>query len=304
MNRPWAAVVWAGLWAVVATPGAGLAAERWEVTVAVRVAAPAGQPVSLRVALPPDGLEQRLLEVQPLARGLRSVVVRDGEDPHVQFEGLVDGSRRVAVTYRVEIDSAATSPEGVALPAVAPVEMPSPGLLPFLRPAPLFQSRSILVRQFLERQVAPLLADGRRSVVEGIFEATRRRLAHGADGKTLPLDVVRRRRGRRIGIERAFTTFLRCARIPARFVEGIRLDSSTSRKRVFWTELWAPNRWWPISASQGWMGQRPATHLAVARDGRRAVHVERPGRATYRVETKRIEDDPALPRRSSTGRER
>jgi hypothetical protein len=148
----------------------------------------------------------------------------------------------------------------------------------------LFQSRSLLVREFLETEVAPRLADATEGVMRPIFAATRRELEHRRDGASLVLDAIRSRRAKRIGIERSFTTFLRCAGIPARMIEGINLNSATRRKRVFWNEVWLQDRWWPVSASRGWIGRLPEHYLAVARNGRRVLSVEGPADATYTVQ--------------------
>jgi hypothetical protein len=143
------------------------------------------------------------------------------------------------------------------------------------------------VREFLETHAGPLLAAGERDVMRAIYNVTRSQLHYDKKGKSLALDVVRRGRGQRIGIERVFTTFLRCARIPARFIEGIKLDSRTKRKRVFWTEAWSDAQWWPVSASRGWIGKRPATFVALTYDGRRAVRIEGEGSVSYTVQAHR-----------------
>ncbi|MGH7293029.1 MAG: transglutaminase domain-containing protein, partial [Myxococcota bacterium] len=208
-------------------------------------------------------------------------VVRDGPEPHVMLRGQLKGARRVAVRYTVERRRRLT-----AMPLVEPLPFPPAELLPALTPGPLFQSRSILVREFLETHVSPVLAaDAHSDLLRAIHATTRERLVWASDGKTLPLDVIRSGRGKRIGIERAFTTFLRCADIPARFVEGINLNSSTHHKRVFWTEVWAQEGWWPISASSGWIGREPKSYVALTRDGRRVLRVEEgPVDATYSIQ--------------------
>ncbi|MDX2169721.1 MAG: transglutaminase-like domain-containing protein [Deltaproteobacteria bacterium] len=252
----------------------------WDVTVALRVAPTNGGAVSIRLALPPTDARQRLGEVHVATRGLKAEVVTDGPDPHVLLRGKLKGARRVAVSYAVEQLRA-----NATMPPITPLEAPPPDLLPFLTPSPLFQSRSILVRDFLETNVSPLLdAPGPPDLVRSIMQVTRERLPWAKDGKTLTLDVIRSGRGKRIGIERAFTTFLRCARIPARFVEGVDLRSKTSRKRAFWTEAWAQNAWWPMSASSGWVGRPPRGWIALARDGQRVLQAEDTATVTYAVQ--------------------
>jgi transglutaminase-like putative cysteine protease len=273
------ACVWLAATAARAvTPG------QWEVTVAARVTGGSGRPATIRIALPGDGAWQRITNVDVTARGL-TATRQDEPTPHVRLRGKLAGARRIAVTYRVTAER-----DRAVMPRVTPVPAPTLELLPFLSPAPLFQSRSILVRDFLETHVTPLLAAGATDLLRAIFTATRRELARTPDGHSLPLDVIRRRQGKRIGIERAFTTFLRCAGIPARFVEGIDLRSRTRRKRAFWTEVWAQDRWWPVSASGGWIGRLPEGYLAVARDGDRILEVDEPLTATYTVLVRRLTD--------------
>jgi len=250
---------------------------------ALRLApATVGSALAVRLALPPTDAAQELGAVTVTARGLASEIVRDGPEPHVILRGKLRGPRRVAVRYEVTRRRPAE-----VRPVIVPVQAPGPELLPYLTPSPLLQSRSLLVRDFLETYASPRLdAPGGADIVRTIQEVTREHLPHAADGKTLTLDVIRSGRGKRIGIERVFTTSLRCAGVPARFVEGLNLKSSTRRKRVFWTEAWANGIWWPISASAGWSGRLPRAYVALARDGRRVVTLEGNGTVTYAVEAR------------------
>jgi transglutaminase-like putative cysteine protease len=258
----------------------------WNVTVAVRIAGGTGAPVSIRLALPADTPAQRIADVAVTGRGLETTVVTEGPEPYVLFRGPLKGARRVAVSYSVD------RARGLAaVPAVQPVTAPAPELLPYLAPTPIFQSRSILVRDFLQTSVSPLL--GRASnldLMRAIFQATREQLTWDSRGKSLTLDVLRSGKGNRIGIERVFTTLLRAARIPARLVEGVNLNSATRRKRVFWTEVWAQDRWWPVSASRGWIGREPKSYLALTRDGQKILTVDGGVEATYDVQAVPGED--------------
>jgi hypothetical protein len=271
--------------AALCAPAAARAA-RWEVTLAVRLADGTGGPVSLRVALPPNATAQQLTAIDVSARGFEAAIVRDGLYPHVLLTGRLRAARRLAVNFVVDLTSRA-----LAVPPVWPTDQPPEALLPYLRPAPLFQSRSLLVREFLETNAAPLLEKGTMDPLRAIFTVTRERLTHASDGRSLALDVIRRGSGKRIGIERAFTTFLRCARMPARFVEGVRLSSTTSRKRMFWTEVWFDGVWWPVSASGGWVGNRPASALALVADGTRVVSVDGSASVSYSVRARREEKE-------------
>ncbi|MGD9765189.1 MAG: transglutaminase-like domain-containing protein [Candidatus Binatia bacterium] len=259
--------------------------ERWRVTVALRISAENGTPVAVDLALPPDGPAQRLGPVEVTGRGLTSEVVTSGTEPHVHLAGKFKGARRVAVQYVVERDRDSTT-----LPQIAVADAPGPELLPFLSPSPLFQTRSLLVRDFMESYVAPMLDTPGADLVRTIMRATREHLPADPAGKTLTLDVIRAGGGRRIGVERAFTTFVRAAGVPARFVEGVKLGSGTHRKRVFWTEVWDGNRWWAASASGNWFGSPPAGYIALTRDGRRVLTKEGKGKVSYTVNAVRVED--------------
>jgi Transglutaminase-like superfamily len=266
------------LLAPAAAPGA--TASRWEVTVAVRITGGTGAPMAVRLALPADTPTQRIGSVEVAARGLHADVVREGDTPHVMLRGKLKGSRRVAVRYTVQ-----RTRNLAPVPAVAALPVPPAELVPFVRPSPILQSRSILVRDFLETNVSPRLgAAGNGDLMRAILQVTRDKLTWDKGGKSLTLDVIRSGKGKRIGIERAFTTFLRCARIPARMVEGVNLASKTRRKRVFWTEVWAQDRWWQVSASQGWIGRAPKSFIALTHGGERVLTVEGPVQATYSVQ--------------------
>jgi len=238
-----------------------------------------GKPVVIRLALPEDTDAQRVTDLQVAARGFEWSVAREHGEPFLLLHGKLKGARRLAVSYRI-----ARHRQVEVVPPVSPVDPPGPDLVPFLSAAPLFQSRSILVREFLETHAGPAVATAGTDLMRVILAATRNAIEHRKDGKTLVLDVLRRRQAQRIGIERAFTTFLRCARIPARLVEGVNLNASTQRKRVFWTEVWAHNRWWPVSASEGWLGRMPASYLALARNGARVLTVEGGATASYQIQ--------------------
>jgi hypothetical protein len=274
--------------ALLAGRAAAVTPSSWEVTVALRADGGAGTPVSMRIALPPNDDLQTVSDVSVQARGLTATVVRDGDEPHVELRGKLKGARRVAVQYVVHRERATGT-----LPVILPLDAPPPALLPFLMPSPTFQSRSILVRDFLETNAAPILrAPGAPDLVRTLQQVTREHFTWATDGKTLTLDVIRSGRGKRIGIERVFTTFLRCAHVPARFVEGMNLASSTHRKRVFWTEVWGQNRWWPLSASSGWTGRLPRSYVALTRDGQRAVQVEGGVPFSYAVQAKPLPESP------------
>lgn len=256
---------------------------RWEVTFALRI--PAGAtPVDVRLALPSDGADLTIENISVKSRGLKAEVVAEGDDPHVRITGDGKEARRIAVTYDIT-----KIRRRLELPPVRPLEYPPAELLPYLEPSPLFQSRSILVRGFLEEYAAPRIEGATADYLRPILEATRAQLRHSRKGKTLALDVLRSRRAKRIGMERALCTFMRCARVPARFVEGIDLRRSTSRKRVFWTEVWAQDAWWPASASRNWIGRMPSGYVALARDGRRVIEQQGDGRVEYRVIAHRID---------------
>ena len=264
--------------AVAAAPSA--TPSRWEVIVAIRISGGTGAPMAVQLALPADTPTQQVGDVEVTARGLEAEIVREGAEPHVLLRGKLKGARRVAVRYTVH-----RTRQLAAVPALQPMPAPPPDLVPFVSPSPIFQSRSILVRDFLETNVSPLLGTpSSADLMRSIFQVTRERLIWDRAGKSFTLDVIRSGKGKRLGIERAFTTFLRCARIPARLVEGVNLNSTTQRKRVFWTEVWGLDRWWPVSATQGWVGRQPKSYVALTRDGRRVLTVEGPIEAKYSVQ--------------------
>lgn len=294
MRRRNLVILGAVLLAAAVTPRLAFAekVESWTVTLAVRIADTDNKPVELHVALPPNTEHQVVSAIEVSERGLSSDIVL-GAEPEVVFRGRVPGNRRVSVTYRVDRSSRRSR-----LPAVQPAVDPPRDALDALRPATLFPSRSILVREFLETHVTPKLAESDVDMLRAIYAVTREELPHKSAGKSLPLDVLRRGFGLRIGLERVFTTCLRSAGIPARFVEGFDLSSSTRRKRTFWTEVWSEGQWYPVSVSRGWLGRLPDDVVAVAFDGRRVVRSLGAGTVEYSVVARMLPDgdDDAVPR--------
>lgn len=275
------------LLAVIAASPTAAKPARWQVTVALRFSTATGAPFSARLALPPSTSGQHLGPVEVTARGLSNEVVATGPEPHVRLSGKLKGARRVAVRYTVERHRSSAP-----MPAIAPLLVPPAELVPYLSPSRLFQSRSLLARDFLATNVSPLLDTPGADIVQAILQASREHLDVASDGKTLALDVIRSGGGRRIGIERAFTTFLRAARIPARFVEGLNLDSATRRKRVFWTEVWDGREWWAVSASGNWIGRPPKGYIALTHNGQRMLVVHGKVTASYTVTVRADEGAP------------
>lgn len=264
---------------------------RYELTFAVRIADAAGKPVEVHLALPPETPHQRVVDITTNARGLTADVVR-GDEPEVVFRGRVGENRRVSVTAIVDVDR-----RDDALPAsVQPVQEPPIETLAALRPAPLLPSRSILVREFLETHAAPRLRAGDGTdMLRAIYGSVRDELTYKPDGKSLALDVLRRGDGKRIGLERVFTASLRSAGIPAHLVEGIDPQSTTRRKRRFWTEVWAEGQWYPVSASYGWLAKPPRRQIALTFDGRRVLSSLGAGTATYGVVARRLKSPAPQP---------
>jgi len=258
-----------------------------DVTLAVRVVGDGETPVELRIAVPPTTDWQQVTDLRVKARGFKSMISRTEDDSHVALKGTLKGARRIAVSFRVQ-----TTPKRRPVPPIEPVGFVEPKLFRYLGPSPIFQSRSILVREFLEQYVAPTIPAADGALMRPILAATREHLEWKKGGKSLTLDVIRSGGGQRIGIERAFATFLRSARIPARFVEGINLDSSTRRKRVFWTDVWADDKWWPVSASRGWIGRRPSEYVALAWNGDKAVRADGAVEVSYAVYVRSVEPTP------------
>jgi len=274
---------------LLALPAAARPVDLWEITVALRVFDTEGKPIEVHVALPPDTPFQEISDIEVLDRGLTSDIVL-GAEPKVIFRGRADGDRRVSVNYRVE-----RTPRRMRVPAVQPVVDPPRTALDALRPASLFPSRSILVREFLETHVTPRIREGETDMLRAIYAVTREQLPHNREGKSLPLDVLRRGFGLRIGLERVFTTCLRSAGIPARFVEGVNLESSTRRKRTFWTEVWVDGEWYAVSVSNGWMGRIPDAAVAIAFDGRRVMRSHGAGSVEYSIVARQVpvaDEDP------------
>lgn len=268
--------------------GAAAAEETaWEVTFAVRVSEADDKMVEFHLALPPDTAYQKISDIAVADRGLTSDLVL-GTEPAVVFRGRVEDSRRVSVSFRAE-----RTPRRTRLPAVRPAVDPPRAAVDALRPATLFPSRSILVREFLETHVPSKLKETDGDMLRAIYAVIREQLPHDNEGKSLPLDVLRRGFGLRIGRERVFTACLRSAGIPAHFVEGISLSTSTRRKRVFWNEVWANGQWYPASMSRGWLGRIPDDVIAVTFDGRPVLRSQGAGQVEYSVLVRPLTSTPS-----------
>ena len=258
----------------------------WEVTLAVRITEADDKPIEVHLALPSDTTHQRISEIAVVDRGLDSDIVL-GAEPGVVFRGRVEDSRRVSASFRVD-----RSPRRSRLPAVRPAVDPPRAALDALRPATLFPSRSILVREFLETYATPKLQESDADMLRAIYAVIREQLPHNNEGKSLPLDVLRRGFGLRIGRERVLTTCLRSAGIPARFVEGIATSNSTRRKRVFWNEVWSNGQWYPVSMSRGWLGRIPDDVIALTFDGRPVLRSHGAGQVEYSVLVRPLSSPP------------
>lgn len=66
-----------------------------------------------------------------------------------------------------------------------------------------------------------------------------------------------------LGKERLYTSLLRASGVPARVVQGLRLEKGSEPESTAWVELWEGG-WISASASRGFLGRQPGDLLAIA----------------------------------------
>ncbi len=56
--------------------------------------------------------------------------------------------------------------------------------------------------------------------------------------------------------------------------------------------MWAQNRWWPVSASSGWIGRLPRAYVALTRDGQRALQIDGASESAYAIQARPLPETP------------
>lgn len=114
-------------------------------------------------------------------------------------------------------------------------------------------------------------------LLENIFEYCCQNIVQG--GQEDPCDALgtlQKGYGTTLGRARAMIALCRVAKIPARLVTGLRLESSLDARQHCWVEVYWKKCWLPCDPENGYYGSLPATYLPIRRDSNQIVRTTFP----------------------------
>lgn len=246
-----------------------------EVRISVRVEGD-GRDARLELPMVQSDEHQELVSEKLTLRGftLREEL-RDGLRLAILTHPALQGPKRVTYTFRVRTRTtrAPVGPQPFVDPGDARGEAAR-----WLRPTRHLQSTSPLIRETLVRFAEPRLAAGEKDALATAL-ALVATYTPRANGSRNVLKATRTGHAAPLGQERLLCTFLRTSGVPSRLVGGIDLAPDAPKRSVTWTELLEGERWRPVSASRGTVGELPARWVRlfhgdrplVARDGVKKV---------------------------------
>jgi len=231
----------------------------WQISVEVRLTGGPGEPVSVSLAIPPSRPGQAVVDEEVQHGRLALEIERAGEQRRATWSGAVDGATSLHARFRIR-----SVGHEVAVP-VGSVRAPRAGA------DDEWVDHPELAAALEEISLPPRTRAAERLRV--VFAFVRREVAGTEVGADDPLNVLRARSGTSIGRERLLVALLRGAGLRARLVRGVDLSSHRARE-VAWTEVEMAGARAPLSASEGFFGVLPATHVAWNLEGGPLLEVE------------------------------
>ncbi len=262
-----------------AAPAAEAKAFDREVRISVRVEGD-GRDARLELPLVQSDEHQELVSEKLTLRGfsLREET-RDGLRLAILTHPALQGPKRVTYTFRVRTRTT-TTPVGPQ-PFVDPGEVRGEAAR-WLRPTRHLQSTSPLIRETLVRFAEPRMAAGEVDAL-AMARALVATYTPRANGSRSVLKATRTGHAAPLGQERLLCTFLRTSGVPSRLVGGIDLAPDAPKRSVAWTELLEGERWRPLSASRGTIGELPARWVRLFHGDRPLVAREGVKKVAFKI---------------------
>ena len=253
----------------------------WQVELSVSVRGD-GQRGSVR-SLVPDNEPGQVVFDERFSSDRLEVEVQDRAEGRLAvWSGWLEGVHEVVYRFRVQ----STAVEVPLASAIPPLEVPRAMRVTHLGPSATFPATTAAVKTRIEELALGPPSDP-VARVQKVFAFVAHEIAlepAAADDALLTLD---RREGSALGKERLLVTLLRAGGRPARLVQGLELREGARPATRFWVETWLDELWVPLSASEGFVGGRPAGWVALSRGNRPFVEATGARAVGHRVRSLR-----------------
>ncbi len=237
----------------------------WQVELTVTVRGD-GQNGSIRALLPGNEAGQRVFDERATSDRLAWELLDRPNGRIGRWNGWLEGVHEVVYRYRVQ--STAVS---VPLATEGPLdEVPRSVRSLYLQPSAAIPSTAPGVRTLTEDMDLPPPTDpiGR---IQNVFAFAVHEIQSVPSATSDVLLTLDRREGTASGKEQLLTTLLRAVGTPARQVHGLILADGARPVDANWVEAWLDGQWVPLSAAEGWIGQKPADRVIVGRGSAPAI---------------------------------
>jgi hypothetical protein len=181
------------------------------------------------------------------------------------WSGRFEGVHEVLYQFRVQSFGRRTP-----LPERVTTKPPDDVLRAYGRSSPIYPMSAPQVETLVDELHLPARPDvvGR---VRTVYAFVTHEVATARSAGNDAVLVLEQREGSREGKERLLVTLLRAAAIPARNIRGLQLIEDAQPAERIWTEAWIADRWVPISASDGFFGEQPASFIVLGAGDRPLV---------------------------------
>jgi transglutaminase-like putative cysteine protease len=227
----------------------------------------------LRVAVPDDGLHSRVFRKDLRYAGLDTERLRPLKSDTRELALVTERAGDFRVTARFDLH---LSPRTTFHTWSRPAPLMAEERASFLRSTPTVQAEHPVVIEALRDLQAEV--SGRSELVDKLFAHCYQQIGvSSADAPSDAVESLKRGMATPLGKCRAFVALCRAAKVPARLVAGLEVQTTGSqqsgpmRQRV-WTEVLADNRWEPFDPEHGFARELPYTYLPARRHGIELVH--------------------------------
>jgi hypothetical protein len=252
----------------------------WQVALRITARGTA-QRGSISTLLPSSNQSQAVFDERSSSGPLEfSIRAKDGSRLGL-WNGRFDGVHEVLYQFRVQ-----SFGRRVALPERITTPPPDDVKRAYGRSSPIYPVGALQVETLLDDLNLPPSPDevGRVRTLYAFVSHEIDTARSAGDDAVL---VLEQREGSREGKERLLVTLLRAAAVPARNVRGLQLVEDAQPAERIWTEAWLGDGWVPMSASDGFFAEQPASLIVLGVGDRSVVEGTQVTALAYRYHSMR-----------------
>ncbi len=225
-----------------------------------------GRRGSVRALIPSSGPGQTVFDERTSSDRLSFTIREQGDERVGVWTGWLEDIHEVVYQFRVQSRAVRVEiPKGESDAA-----LPRALRLRYTRATPALPASAPEVQELLQQLKLPSRGDllGRvRTVLSFVTHEVNRVESAGDDA----LLTLAQREGSAEGKERLLITLLRASGVPARVVRGLALREDAAPEPRLWAEAWVRGVWVPLSAVDGFLGERPASFIELGRGEQASV---------------------------------